>query len=374
MAKFEKFKVYLAGPINGCNEAQRHQWRDDVKAKYAKDFSFIDPTRRWRDDALGEHATPLEIVEADLRGIEEAEGMLVNMWRESIGASIGIVHAHRIGRPVVVADPNHLSSQVLAFYADGLEESPLKAAGALRSLLRAERWRVVKSGSRESEPFNRRKLVASIGAACGQARRNDVIVPRIVLPRVIERLKHRKIQDQVTTDAIDKAVRGTLEELGQDEVHQRSVEGVLDVWRSGKNTATGIGGGGLSTHAMREGENRNVSVPISSSKAHSTIWGRKVSSLSDIPSPHARRAFEAIMCVPGITAIHLGAFSGKQRRQSVAASVTESQAPYVLEGKLFDRGEKGTMQTFQVRVQDDARKPNILAQCKANLKSAGLWA
>lgn len=373
MAKSEKFKVYLAGPINGCNEAQRHRWRDNVKAKYAKDFSFIDPTRRWRDDALGEHATPLEIVEADLRGIEEADGMLVNMWRESIGASIGIVHAHRIGRPVVVADPNHLSSQVLAFYADGLEESPLKAAVALRSLLRAERWRVVKSGSRE-EPFNRRKLVASIGAACGQARRNDVIVPRIVLPRVIERLKRRKSQDQVTTGDINKAVQGTLEELGQEEVHQKSVEGVLDVWRSGKNAATGIGGEEFSTRAMRESENRNVSVPLYSSKAHSTIWGRKISSLSDIPSSDARRAFEAIMCVAGITAIHLGAFSGKQQRQSVAASVGESQTPHVLEGKLFDKGEKGTMQTFQVRVQDDARKPNILAQCEANLKSAGLWA
>ena len=374
MAKNEKFKVYLAGPINGCNEAQRHRWRDDVKAKYAKDFSFIDPTRRWPDDALGEHATPLGIVEADLRGIEEADGMLVNMWRESIGASIGIVHAHRIGRPVVVADPNYLGSQVLAFYADGLEESPPKAAHALRSLLRAERWRVVKSGIRESEPFNRRKLVASIAAACGQAGRNDVIVPRIVLPRVIERLKHQKIQDQVTTGAINKAVRETFEELGQEEVHQKSVEGVLDVWRSGKNAATGIGGVGLSTHTMRESENRNLSVPVYSSKAHSTIWGKQVSDLGDIPSPQARRAFEGIMRVPGITAIHLGEFSGKQRRKSVAASVGESQTPNVLEGKLFDRGEKGTMQTFQVRVQDDARKPNILAQCKANLKAAGLWA
>ena len=80
------------------------------------------------------------------------------------------------------------------------------------------------------------------------------------------------------------------------------------------------------------------------------------------------------MSVAGITAIHLGAFSGKQRRKSVAASVTESQTPNVLEGKLFDRGEKGTMQTFQVRVRDDARKPNILARCKAALESAGLWA
>ena len=371
MAK-EKPQVYLAGPITGCNDVQLHHWRDEVKAKYAKDFAFIDPTRQWEGNAIGADKSPLEIVEADLRGIERADGMLVNMWRESIGASIGIVHAHRAGKPVVVADPNHLRSQVLAFYADALEDNPLKAAAALRGLLRAERWGVLKAGDRGSEGFERSKLVTAIGKACASAGRNDVVLPRVVLPRVIDRLKRRKkINDQVPTGDIDKAVTKALADLAEERDHRKTVQGVLKQWvgargKRRENTPA------LATQA--EDAHGRIAVPVHSTKAHGTIWGKGVGRISDIPSADARRVFEAIVRTPGITETVLRQFGHKESRNRVSAVVTGSSTPNVLEGKVFDHGEKGTVQTFQVRVQADSEKAAVREQCEKALREAGLWA
>lgn len=372
MPKRERFQVYLAGPMTGCNDAQLHGWRDEVKAKYAKDFTIIDPTRRWKGNAIGDDKSPLEIVEADRIGIESADGMLVNMWRESIGASIGMVHAHRLGKPVVVADPNHLRSQVLSFYADALEEHSLKAAATLRGLLRTGRWRVIKFGDRPSEPFERRKLTSAIAAACATAGRNDVIVPRIALPRVIDRLKRRKIDDEITTRDIYIAVRRTFEDLTADGSHRSTVEGVLDQWLA--KDAHPIGDRRASVVAKSVRQHQRVSVPVHSTKSHGTIWGKGVRGISDIPSVDARRVFEAIVRTPGITEVILRQFGHKESRERVGGVVTESPTHYVLEGKVFDQGEKGTVQTFQIRIQADDEKARIKDQCENALRKAQLWA
>ena len=115
-----KFQIYLAGPIHGCNDAQIRLWRDSVKRKYGAQCEFLDPS----ENLLNREASPAEVVEADIRAIENADGLLVNMWRESIGAALGVVHAHRRGQPVVVSDPNHLQNRILTFYADAVTESP----------------------------------------------------------------------------------------------------------------------------------------------------------------------------------------------------------------------------------------------------------
>ena len=88
-----KSRIYLAGPIHGCNDAQIRLWRDSVKRKYGNQCEFLDPS----ENLLNQEASPAEVVEADIRAIESADGVLVNMWRESIGAALGVVHAHRRG-------------------------------------------------------------------------------------------------------------------------------------------------------------------------------------------------------------------------------------------------------------------------------------
>ena len=162
MPKRRKFRVCLAGPISGCNVAQMRGWRDLLKNEHARDFEFIDPT----DQLLDVLASPYALVEAARHAIEEADGLLVNMWRESIGTAFGLIQAHRAGRPVVVADPNHLNSRMLAFYADAVVETPRKAASVLKDILSAEGiWLVVKHRGRSEESFERRELVGSLRAA-----------------------------------------------------------------------------------------------------------------------------------------------------------------------------------------------------------------
>ena len=372
MARRRKFRVYLAGPISGCNELQRHQWRDEVKRKYAAHFNFIDPTA----DSLGKEATPYEIVEADLEAIENADGMLVNMWRESIGSAIGIVHAHRVGRPVVVSDPNRIRNLTLDFYADALTDSPLQGARALLGLLRAEmNWSVVKSAQRKEETFDRQKLAQAIRAACRSAGRNDIVVPRLVLPAVIERLKRSKriISDRVTAREIDRAVKATFSELEADTIQASSIEGVLSRWeqrRAEKHPASEV-------FEVQGGEtdwNADIQVEVScGSKAHATIWGKTIRAASEIPSNAARRVFRVISGTPGITRITLGSFGHKESRRSTGAFVGNSRTPNVLEGQLYDQGEKGTLQTFQVRIQNNADKSLVLRNIVDDLTAAGYW-
>ena len=377
----------LAGPIHGCNDAQI-LWRDSVKRKYGNQCEFLDPS----ENLLNREASPAEVVEADIRAIESADGLLVNIWRESIGAALGVVHAHRRGQPVVVSDPNHLQNRILTFYADAVTETPLKGAKALLDLLRAEsNWSVLKSGQRE-EPFNRHSLMAAIQGACRDARRDDVVMPRLVLPEVIERLRRseRRMRRQLTSATIDETVREVLSELEADSVHGEMAVGILDAWhrrvtdrRSQRAPyddpiLRGDGGAGVAEPRLDLGVERRLpdtSVPVScGGKSHATIWGTTVKRLDDIPSADAREVLSSIASVPGITAINLGRFGHKESRNTSMAMVVVSPTPFVIEGKLFDRGVKGTMQSFQVRVQSDDAKETVATDIENELRKTERWA
>ncbi len=369
MSKQKKFLVYLAGPMSGCNSDQRCRWRNNLKkSQYSKHFTFVDPIElklRWP-----KLMTPRQIIEADLQTIKQADGLLVNMWRESIGSAVGMVHAHREGHPVVIANPNHLDNPILAFYSDAVTDTPLKAANRLLDLLRATTWDVIKRGSSQ-EPFKRQKLIASIREACRHVQCDDIFVPRIVLPKIIERLKEtRKIAHKLTTSDIGNAVVTTFQSFEMDPAYVKTVRGVLAEWQDASIRKKG--------HVLRPQSSAvshfGMNVKVASSRSHATIWGKTVNQLEDIPSKDARRVFQTIWATaPGITRINLGPFNDKESRRASGAFIESSMTPFLIEGKLYDRGKKGTMQTFQIHVQFDEEKERMANDIKASLKRENCW-
>ena len=371
MAEIEVFQVYLSGPISGCNEAQKSGWRHDVKREYGEKLKFIDPVEQLMDPG----ASPYEFVEADLRAIEAADGLLVNMWRESIGTAIGVAHAHLRSRTIVVCDPNRIKSSMLNFFADAVADTPLQGAKMLWNLLRAERrWHVNKRGDR-TERFARRKIMEAVRAACRSAACDDITVPRLVIPQVIERLERtdRKINESLTTTDIDRVVVDVLRGLEDEPAYRDSAAGVVDAWRdraaaggAGALTAPPAGAGPLDPSIVR--------ILISSgSKSHGTVWGASVRSLADIPSADARSVFRKIGSVPGVTRITLGPFGHKGERRECKAWVGASRTANVIEGRLYDQGPKGTLQSFQVHVQSDDARPAVRQQIEDVLRRAGRW-
>ncbi len=365
----QKFRVYLAGPISGCNDAQMRLWRESIKEKYNKDFDFIDPVGNLLDGEANAHA----VVEADIRSIESADGLLINMWRESIGAGLGAVHAHRKGRPVVVSDPNHLQNRMLAFYADVVTDNPLKGAKDLLGLLRAEsNWRVISSGAPRGDAFDRRKLMTAIQDACRRAGRDDIVIPRLVLPSVMESLRksNRRMRLEIPTTTIDRTVTTVLDRFRKDHpTYAEAAADVLKAWRSHDELRK-------LPNAVRETVSSPLatatSVPISCGKSHATIWGTTVKDIRDVPLP-ARNVFMNISSVSGITSIKLGPFGWKGKRNACQAWIKQSPEPFVLDGQLFDRGEKGTAQSFQVRIQAEAHKPAVATAIENRLRSIGCW-
>lgn len=358
-----KFRVYLAGPISGCNDSQKHKWRDEIKSKFSGDMVFIDPTETLK-------TTSYAAASNDIESIEAADGLLVNMWRESIGSAIGIVHAHRNGRPVAVADPNHMNNTTLKFYATVIEETPTQAAKVLLRILRANaNWTVIKSGRRNDENFNREKLVNAIRAACRGARRNGIVVPVLLLPRIINRLTHseNKLKQQLPSGEINRAVLTSLKDLENDAQYESEVRGIAAAWQRRRDVKRASPG------RPRQDLAAQNEIIIAGAKSHATIWGKAVKSMRQIPSADARSAFAVIWEVVGITQISLGPFSGEERA-AFGVVVGPSNQPSLIDGKMFDKGKKGTMQAFQVRVQHARARANVLAGIIEKLKAAGYWA
>ncbi len=380
MSKIRKFKVYLAGPISGRNENEVHAWRSAVKRQFEEYLDFSDPTdviQSDKDFQPNKATNPRTIVEADLLRIESADGLLVNMWCASIGSTCGVIHAKHAGKPVIAAEPKHLNNKTLAFYADAVVPTPQQAAQILLNILRSEAdWSVLKSTG-EPEPFDRRKLMASIRAACRGAGCDSIVGPGFIFPEVIDRLKKNEppVRNQFPTTLINKVVLETLRTLENDAVHSpAAIEGVSEEWIHVRDNKYGdpwlhMQNGGVSLDSTAW-----VGVDVFSPKSHGTIWGRTVKDLRDIPSDDARRVFEIIRRTPGITRINLGRFGRQDSRSTCKATVITSKTPCVIEGKLFDRGPKGTMQTFQVRVQFDSDKGEILQDIIKKLEEDGLLA
>jgi len=96
--------IYLSGPIMDEHEGTARAWRDNAKKLLSEKFRLLDPMRRKFKDREVDSAN--EIVEFDLQDVRDADILLVNYSKASIGTSMEIFYAaHDLGRFVVAFSP-----------------------------------------------------------------------------------------------------------------------------------------------------------------------------------------------------------------------------------------------------------------------------
>lgn len=100
----ERKVIYLSGPIMDEHSGTARQWRDAAKDKLSGKFRLLDPMRRKFVDRQVDSAN--EIVEFDLQDVRDADILLVNYNKPSIGTSMEVFYAaHDLGKFVVAFSP-----------------------------------------------------------------------------------------------------------------------------------------------------------------------------------------------------------------------------------------------------------------------------
>jgi nucleoside 2-deoxyribosyltransferase len=96
--------VYLSGPIMDEHEGVAREWRQAAHALLKERFRILDPMRRNFKDREVDSAN--EIVEFDLQDVRDADILLVNYTKASIGTSMEVFYAaHDLGKFVVSFSP-----------------------------------------------------------------------------------------------------------------------------------------------------------------------------------------------------------------------------------------------------------------------------
>ena len=97
-------KIYLCGPIMDEHLGHAREWREKAKAMLSDDFTILDPMRRNFKDREVDSAN--EIVDFDLQDVREADIVLVNYSKNSIGTSMEVFYAgHDLHKFVVAFSP-----------------------------------------------------------------------------------------------------------------------------------------------------------------------------------------------------------------------------------------------------------------------------
>lgn len=91
--------IYLAGPINGCNDEECKGWRARARQLLEGQFDIYDPMDR---DFRGCEAIYAEaIVNTDLHAIAACDFLLVNASRPSWGTAMEVMRAWDSGKGIV---------------------------------------------------------------------------------------------------------------------------------------------------------------------------------------------------------------------------------------------------------------------------------
>ena len=100
----KRLVIYLSGPIMDEHEGAARAWREEAKRLLSPEFRLLDPMRRKFIDRQVDSAN--EIVEFDLQDVRDADIILVNYSKPSIGTAMEVFYAaHDIGKFVVSFSP-----------------------------------------------------------------------------------------------------------------------------------------------------------------------------------------------------------------------------------------------------------------------------
>ena len=99
-----KKKIYLSGPIMDEHVDAAKTWRERATAELREHFVILDPMRRNFKDREVDSAN--EITEFDLQDVRDADILLVNYSKVSIGTSMEVFYAaHDLGKFIVAFSP-----------------------------------------------------------------------------------------------------------------------------------------------------------------------------------------------------------------------------------------------------------------------------
>ena len=99
------FHIYLAGPIQHCDDSECIDWREQFASNYSHGVCY-DPMRRDYRDNYASRVN--EIVLLDKRDIKNSDVMVVGYTRPSSGTAMEIYYAHTLGLPIVVINDEGL--------------------------------------------------------------------------------------------------------------------------------------------------------------------------------------------------------------------------------------------------------------------------
>ena len=96
--------IYLSGPIMDESLGAAREWRSEAARLFNGQYKLLDPMRRKFVDRQVDSAN--EIVEFDLQDVRDADIILVNYNKPSIGTSMEVFYAsHNLGKFVVAFSP-----------------------------------------------------------------------------------------------------------------------------------------------------------------------------------------------------------------------------------------------------------------------------